>query len=403
MPSCVIIVENLPVPFDRRVWQEARALREAGWVVSIICPTSHRFPARRETLDGINIFRHSLPIEARGIWGFFLEYTVALFHEFRLLLLVHRHYGFDIIQACNPPDLIFLVAVPWKLFGKRFVFDHHDICPELLEAKFGAKRMLKALLMAAERLTFKAADLVISANESFRQLAIGRGGKRPEDVVAVYSIPDKRSFGKTHSASLSCAREMVHNGRRVVIGYVGIIGDQDGVDNVVRMAKHLSEEVDREDFVCVIVGDGPALSSVKSLAAELGVSEYVTFTGYLTGQDFLVALSSFDIGIIPDPINCYNDKISMNKVFEYAAMGIPIVGFNLTESRRLLKDAAIFAERGDAIGLAAEVARLIRDPLLRSRLGEKAKELADRDFIWEVEAAKYVAALTRLFERARAD
>jgi glycosyltransferase involved in cell wall biosynthesis len=398
MPSCVIIVENLPVPFDRRVWQEARALQESGWAVSVICPATERFPARREIIDGIRIFRHPLPLEAKGIWGFFIEYGTALFHQTRLLISIRWSFDFDIIQACNPPDLLFLVAWPWKLFGKKFVFDHHDVCPELMEAKFGKKRFLQPLLFLAEKLTFNAADLVISANESFRQVAIGRGGKSPEDVVAVYSIPDKRFFNNANPGSPTNIGTQIRNGKKTVIGYVGIIGDQDGVDNVVRMALEILKKYSIDDFTCVIVGDGPALSSVKSLAIELGVCEHVTFTGYLSGKQLIEALSEFDIGVIPDPINSYNDKISMNKVFEYCAMGLPIVAFDLSETKRLLKDAALIATSGDASGLAEQVARLIKDPQLRHSLGQKAKDLADRDFVWETEAKRYVAAMTGLFD-----
>jgi glycosyltransferase involved in cell wall biosynthesis len=402
MPSCVIIVENLPVPLDRRVWQEARALQESGWAVSVICPATERFPARREIIDGIRIFRHPLPLEAKGIWGFFIEYGMALFHQTRLLISVRWSADFDIIQACNPPDLLFLVALPWKLFGKKFVFDHHDVCPELMEAKFGKKRFLQPLLFLAERLTFKAADLVISANESFRQLAISRGGKSPEDVVAVYSIPDKRFFSNANPDSSTDIGERIRGGKSIVIGYVGIVGDQDGVDNVVRMALELLKKHSIEDFTCVIVGDGPALPSVKALAVELGVCEHVTFTGYLSGTQLIEALSEFDIGVIPDTINPYNDKISMNKVFEYCAMGLPIVAFDLSETKRLLKDAALIATDGNASGLAEQVERLIRDPELRHELGQKAKALADREFVWEAEARRYVAAMTRLFEDGRA-
>jgi glycosyltransferase involved in cell wall biosynthesis len=399
MASCVIIVENLPVPMDRRVWQEARALCEAGWVVSVICPATERFPARREKIDGIEIFRHPLPIQGRGIWGFFIEYTMALFHEFRLLFSVHAFCGFEIIQVCNPPDLLFLVALPWKLFGKKLVFDHHDVCPELIEAKFGRNRLLEFLLSSAEKLTFKAADLVISANETFRGLAITRGGKRPEDVVTVYSIPDDRYFGNAvlrSKTNRDAIAQAARSGTPIVIGYVGIIGDQDGVDNVVLMVRDLIEKYGLEEFTCVIVGDGPALLSVKALAAELNVAEHVAFTGYLTGKELLEALSKFEIGVIPDPINRYNDKISMNKVFEYAAMGIPIVAMDLSETKRLLKDAALFAVSGDASGLAEQVARLIQDPELRFALGRKAKALADHDFVWETEAKKYVDAMGRL-------
>lgn len=329
MPSCVIIVENLPVPMDRRVWQEARALCEAGWAVSVICPATERFPARREKIDGIEIFRHPLPVQGRGIGGFFIEYATALFHEFRLLFKVHSVCGFEIIQVCNPPDLLFLVALPWKLFGKKLVFDHHDVCPELIEAKFGRKPFLKFILSSAEKLTFKAANLVISANETFRGLAITRGGKQPGEVVTVYSIPDARYFGNASLLRKTLGNATAQNRASIVIGYVGIIGDQDGVDNVVRMVRCLIEKYGLKDFTCVIVGDGPALPSIKSLAVELNVAEHVKFTGYLTGKELLETLSEFDIGVIPDPINSYNDKISMNKVFEYSAMGIPIVAINL--------------------------------------------------------------------------
>jgi glycosyltransferase involved in cell wall biosynthesis len=396
MPSCVIIVENLPVPMDRRVWQEARALCESGWEVSVICPATEQFPARREKIDGIEIFRHPLPFQGRGVGGFFIEYTTALFHEFRLLFKVHSVCGFEIIQVCNPPDLLFLVALPWRLFGKKVVFDHHDVCPELIEAKFGRRWFLEFILSLAEKLTFKAADLVISANETFRGLAITRGGKRPEDVVTVYSIPDARYFGKASLLKRILGNATAQGSTSIVIGYVGIIGDQDGVDNVVRMARRLIEKYGLKDFTCVVVGDGPALPSVKSLAVELNVADHVRFTGYLTGNDLLEALSSFDIGIIPDPINSYNDKISMNKVFEYSAMGIPIVAMNLSETKRLLGDAALFAVDGDASGLADQVACLIQDPELRHELGQKAKALADRDFVWETERKKYVDAMNRL-------
>ena len=228
------------------------------------------------------------------------------------------------------------------------------MCPELIEAKFGRKRVLEFLLSLAEKLTFRAADLVISANETFRGLAITRGGKRPEDVVTVYSIPDDRYFGSgvLRSRTIGNATaEAARSGAPIVIGYVGIIGDQDEVHNVVLMVRELVEKYGLEEFTCVIVGDGPALLSVKALAAELNVAEHIAFTGYLTGKELLEALSKFEIGVIPDPINCYNDKISMNKVFEYSAMGIPIVAMDLSETKRLLKDAAPLPEVGTRVDL----------------------------------------------------
>ncbi|WP_082537486.1 MULTISPECIES: glycosyltransferase family 4 protein [unclassified Aureimonas] len=389
MPSCVIIVENLPVPLDRRVWQEACALRDAGWTVSVICPKSEQYPKAFETIDDIEVFRHPLPLEASGRFAFLLEYGAALFHEFRLLLKVARRRGFDVIQACNPPDLIFLVAAPFKLFGKRFVFDHHDVCPELFVAKFERRGFFHSLLLAAEKATFKTANLVISANETYRQLAISRGGKKPEDVVTVYSVPDKSRIRRVPP------NEALRAGAGTVLGYIGIIADQDGVDHLVRCVHHLVADHGQTDVRAVVAGDGPALASVKALAVELGVADRITFTGYLRGEELLAALSTFDIGIIPDPVNEYNDKISMNKVFEYSALGIPSVSYNLTETKRLLGEAGCYAADATPASLAAACLPLITDLDLRKAAGERASALAHARFDWEREAQNYVAAYSR--------
>lgn len=389
----MIIVENLPVPFDRRVWQEALALRDAGWAVSVICPRSDQYPASFEELDGIEIFRHSLPTEARGKFGFLLEYSAALFHELRLLLKVSLRGGFDVIQACNPPDLIFLVAAPFKLFGKKFVFDHHDVCPELFEAKFGRRGLFHRLLLFVERRSFRAADLVITANDTYRDLAIERGGKDPADVVTVYSVPDRSRIRRV------APDEALRGGARVVLGYIGIIGDQDGVDHLVRCMHRLCVAEGRQDVRAAIVGDGPALASVRELASQLGVEDRITFTGYLRGDALLAAMSTFDIGVIPDPVNEYNDKISMNKVFEYSALGVPPVSYDLTETRRLLGDAGTYATDATSDGLARACAALIDDDDLRQRKGLEAKALADARFDWGREAQRYVSAYERLAPR----
>lgn len=386
----MIVVENLPVPFDRRVWQEAIALKQAGWRVSVICPATERYPHAREEIDGIVIYRHPLPVEARGALGFLLEYGAALFHEFRLLLKVSRERGFHVIQACNPPDLIFLVALPFKLFGKRFIFDHHDVNPELYEAKFGRRGLMHRLLVLFERWTFKAADLVISANDTFRDIAIARGGKQPHDVVAVYSVPDRSRMRRVEPD------RTLHRGRRFVLGYIGIIGDQDGVDHLVRAVDHLVRKEGFSDFGAVVVGDGPALPSVRALATELGLDEHITFTGYLSGDALLRTVSAFDIGVIPDPVNEYNDKISMNKVFEYSALGIPSVAYPLSETRRLLGRAGVFAAGSAPSDLAHACLRVMADTELRERSAAAAAALAGTAFSWEREAQKYVGVYERL-------
>jgi glycosyltransferase involved in cell wall biosynthesis len=394
--SCVIVVENLPVPMDRRVWQEALALRQAGWTVSVICPMNERHPASYEMLDGIAIYRHPLPLEARGRFAFLFEYAAALFHEFRLLLKVWRERGFAVIQACNPPDLIFLIALPFKLIGKRFVFDHHDVCPELFEAKFNRKGIVHRALLLAEKCTFMAADMVISANDTYRDLAISRGGKNPRDVVAVYSIPDKsRIYRLPPDVSL-------RQGKKFVLGYVGVIGDQDGVDHLVLALDHLVNDHGLRDFHAIVVGDGPALASARQLATSQGLDEFVTFTGYLNGKELLRQLNAFDIGIIPDPVNAYNDKISMNKVFEYSALGIPSVAYPLTETKRLLGHAGVYAQGDTPSALARACAVLMQDDELRTRCANEAARLAQHSFSWSREAGKYVAAYERLSPSAPA-
>jgi len=393
MPSCVIIVENLPVPFDRRVWQEACALRDAGWQVSVICPKTEQYPEKFEIIDDIEIFRHPLPLEARGKLAFIAEYSVALFYEFTLLFKVLRRRGFDVIQACNPPDLIFLVALPFKLFGKSFVFDHHDVSPELFVAKYARRGFFYHLLRLAERLTFLTADLVISSNETHRELAMSRGGKKGEDVVSVYSIPDKSRIRRV-APNLE-----LRGGARVVLGYVGIIADQDGVDHLIRCVHQLVKVHAITDIKAVVVGDGPALETVRSLAAELEIEDFVTFTGYLRGEQLLAALSTFDIGIIPDPVNEYNDKISMNKVFEYSALGIPSVSYDLRETKRLLKLAGRYADAPTPEALAKACLTLITDDNARAEAGRRAKALAEADFNWDHEAQKYVDAYSRFLKQ----
>lgn len=388
--SCVIVVENLPVPFDRRVWQEAKALHAAGWKVSVICPSTDKYPLAHEVIDDIAVYRHPLPLEGRGAMGFLTEYMAALFHEARLLVKVLRREGFDVIQACNPPDLIFIVAAPFKLLGKKFVFDHHDVAPELFVAKFNRKGFFHTLLLWAEWLTFKTADMVISANDTFREIAIDRGGKARDDVTTVYSVPDPTRLRRI------AADKTVRGDRSVLIGYVGIIGDQDGVDHLIMAAKYLRDNLKKTDFRVAVVGDGPALASVRKLAEQHNLADHVTFTGYLSGDNLLAQLSDFDIGVIPDPVNEYNDKISMNKVFEYSALGIPIVSYDLTETHRLLGDAGTYATKPDPEGLAIAINGLLESADLRTRRGLDAKQLADAKFSWDNEVTKLIAAYDRI-------
>jgi glycosyltransferase involved in cell wall biosynthesis len=388
--SCVIVVENLPVPLDRRVWQEAQALTRAGWSVSVICPATADFPKEFEVIDDVAIYRHALPFEARGALAYFVEYSAALFHQFRLLLKVHRERGFSIIQACNPPDLIFLPALPFKLMGKRFIFDQHDVSPELFIVKFGAKGFLYRALMFFERMSYAMADHVVTANATFKDIAVSRGGKAHSLVEVVYGVPDRKRIHRVEP------EPGLHGGRKFVLGYLGIINEQDGVDHLVRAVDHLVKVKKFRDFRAVVIGSGPALELVRALARSLELDDFLSFPGYLSGKALLAYISAFDIGVIPDPLNEANDLMSMNKVFEYCALGIPTACYPLKETKRLLGDAGVYAPSPDPAGLADACLNLMQDECLRARCAAAAAKRSAEAFLWENEARKYVATYERV-------
>ena len=395
-PSVLIIVENLTVPLDRRVWQEARTLRDAGYTVSVICPKGGTYTRPYEVLEGIHVFRHPLPYEADGALGYAIEYAWALAWEFALSVKAHFKVGFDVVQACNPPDLIFLVAGFWKyLFGKPFVFDHHDINPELYEAKFGRRGLLHSVLLALERMTFRTADVSIATNDTFRSIAISRGGMAPDRVFVVRSIPDLTRFKRT------APNAALRNGRRHLVGYVGIMGAQDGVDLLIEAMAELVHVDGRRDIQCAIVGSGTELPNLQRLAAGRGLGDYVTFTGFQSGAPLMQAFSAFDIGVIPDPKNGYNDKISMNKHFEYMTLGVPFVQFDLVEGRRIAGDASLYAADNSPRDLATQMARLIDDRALHADLATRGAERAKAMLRWETERSRLLAAHEIALSRGR--
>ena len=386
-PGILIIVENLTVPLDRRVWQEARTLKEAGYTVSVVCPKGGKYTAPYELLEGIHVFRHPLPYEADGALGYALEYSWALAWEFALSVKAYFKVGFDAVQACNPPDLLFLIGGFWKyLFGKRFVFDHHDINPELFEAKFGKQGRFHRLLLWLEKLTFRTADVSIATNETFKDIAVRRGGMSPERVFVVRSIPDLTRFKRV------APKLELKNGRKSLIGYVGIMGAQDGVDLLIDAMDTLVNVNGRRDVQCAIVGSGTELPRLEAMVAEKNLADFVTFTGFLSGEPLLQAFSTFDIGVIPDPKNTYNDKISMNKVFEYMTLGIPFVGFDLIETRKASGEAALYAHDNNPADLAAKMARVLDDVDLRGALSEEGASRARALLKWETERARLLAA-----------
>ena len=388
----LILVENLPSPFDRRVWQEATTLQANGYHVSIICPTGKGYEKHYEEIDGIPIYRYDLPMEAEGVKGYVIEYAAALWHTFRLAWKVKREQGFDAIHACNPPDLLFLIGGFFKLFFRtRFLFDHHDIDPELYEAKFGRRDVLWRLMVWLERLTFRTADVSIATNDSYRRIAIERGGMDPAKVYVVRSGP------KLDRLKIQAPVEGLRHGRKYLVGYVGVMGRQEGIDYLLEAAAHIINVRGRRDVHFGLVGGGTSLADMQQLARELGIADYVTFTGRVPDAELLDMLNTADVCVNPDVANAMNDKSTMNKIMEYMALGKPIVQFDLTEGRFSARDAALYARNNDAQDMAEKILELLDDPERRRRMGEYGRDRVLNELEWKYEAPKLLAAYEALF------
>lgn len=387
----LIIVENLPLPLDRRVWQECLTLRAAGAEVIVICPTGKGYESSYEKIENIHIYRHSLPIDAKGAVGYLLEYSAALWHEMRLTLRIARKHGFDTIQGCNPPDLIFLIALPFRLFGKRFIFDHHDINPELYEAKFGRRGFFWRLMLLLERLTFMSARVVISTNESYREIALTRGRKQPEDVFVVRSGPDLTKLQPVP------ADPSWRNGRTHMIGYVGVMGDQEGLDLLIEAAANIVFHHGK-DAQFVLVGSGPALPALKNLVRAKNLDAHVTFTGRAPDEVLFSVLSTADVCVNPDRVNPMNDKSTMNKILEYMAFSKPIVQFDVTEGRRSAHDASLYAQANDTTDMAKKICLLLDNPELCARMGAKGRHRVETELSWDHQVDALIAAYQRSAE-----
>jgi len=389
----LIIVENLPVPFDRRVWLEARTLLAAGAEVTVICPIGKGFEAREEMIEGIRIYRHPLPIDAKGAAGYLFEYGAALWHETRLAWKVFLRHGFDVIHGCNPPDLIFLVALQFRLFGCRFVFDHHDINPELYEAKFGRRGAFWHLLRLCERLTFATASVSIATNESYRRIALERGRMPEVDVFTVRSGPD---LSRIHPVAPNPAWK---NGRTHLLGYIGVMGDQEGIDLLLEAMAILVKTQGREDIQLVLVGGGPSLDSLRAMSRAMGLDPYVTFAGRLPDMTFLEVLSTADLCVNPDRVNPMNDLSTMNKVLEYMALSKAQVQFEVTEGRHSAGEASLYARANDPTDFAAKITELLADPDRCARMGAIGYARVKEQFAWPHQVPFLIAAYARVFAK----
>jgi len=390
----LILVENLPSPFDRRVWQEACSLRDAGYLVSIICPTGRGYERKFEAIDGIHIYRYKLPVEASGAAGYALEYAIALAWTFALSWRVLLTRGFDVVHACNPPDLFFLIGGFFKLFGKKFVFDHHDLNPELYEAKFGRRGFFHSLMLKLEYWTFRTADVSIATNESYRRIAVGRGRMHPGRVFVVRSGPSLERL------RILPPDERLKRGRRYLVGYVGVMGKQEGIDYLLRAIRHIVLELGRTDVHFGLVGAGTSLEEMKALARQLGVADHVTFTGRVPDGEMLAMLNTADVCVNPDIANELNDKSTMNKIMEYMALGKPIVQFDLAEGRYSAQQASLFAIKNDALDLARKIVELLDDPVRRARMGQYGRRRVESELEWRHEVPKLLAAYEALWAAA---
>ncbi len=391
----LIVVENLPVPLDRRVWLEATTLVAHGYQVSVICPTGKGWDKPHEEIEGVHIYRYPEPPEAHsGALAYAREWGGALWHMFRLAKRVRRERGFDVIHGCNPPDLIWLLALRYRLSGTRYLFDHHDVCPELFEAKFGKRGLLHRIMLVWERLTFATASVSIATNESFRKIALTRGKMPAEDVFTVRSAPKIEKFIP------GPADPLVRGDAETVLGYVGVIGQQEGMDLLIAAIDHLVRQMGHESLKAVIVGFGPHLDEVKRDVAARGLECYVEFTGPLYGDDLLRVLNSIDIGVAPDPKNPMNDISTMNKVMEYMTLEKPVVQFDLTEGRASADEASLYAAANDPVDFAEKIADLIADPEARARMGKMGRARVLERLSWDHSVPDLLAAYDRVFAKS---
>ena len=374
----LIIVENLPVPFDTRVWQEATTLAENGYLVSVICPKGKGYDADYEYLNGVHVHRHDLPPEGNGALGYAREYFCALREELRLAKKIYKERGFHVIHGCNPPDDIYMVARRFKKKGVDYVFDHHDICPELFEAKFGkASGLLYKSQLWLERQTYKHCAFAFVTNESYKQIAISRGGMKEDKVFVLRSGP------KLERLKITPAKSEIKRGRQFMVGYVGVIGQQEGIEYLLKAAKYIKEELHRDDIFWGVVGGGPHLEALRKQSHEMGLDDILEFTGRVSDEVLLDYLNTADVCVNSDEYNAMNDKSTMNKILEYMALGKPIVQFDLTEGRFSAQEASLYAEPNNAIDMADKIIQLLDNPAKRKKMSEYGRQRIVNELSWE--------------------
>ena len=392
MSRVLIIVQNLSVPFDRRVWLECQALTSAGHQVAVVCPKDNGEPAY-QVLDGVELYKYRGYAPGGGKLSYIAEYAYSLAATAWLTLKARRHTGrFDVLQACNPPDIFWPIALVLRAIDRtRFVFDHHDLCPELFKSRFpeGPRLPYRALL-AMERRTHQTADQVIATNDSYREIAITRGGKSPADVTVVRTGPDPERL-KRGPASPELRR-----GRRFLAAYIGVMGPQDGVDIVVRAADIVINKLGRDDIAFTVMGSGDCMEELMALRDELGLQDHVEFTGRVPDDFVTRVLSTADVGLSPDPKNPLNDLSTMNKSMEYMAFEMPVIAFDLRETRVSCGDAGVYVTPNDTYQYAQAIVALVDDEPKRAELGKLGRERVEQELAWSHQERAYLGVYERL-------
>ena len=387
----LILVQNLSVPFDRRVWLECLSLIAAGFRVAVVCPKASGDPSYAR-LDGVDVYKYR-PYASRGSSvSFLVEYLYSFVATLALSLRASLRGRFAAVQTCNPPDLFWPIGLLFRLLhGSSFVFDHHDLCPELYQSRFpdGNKLIYRALRLM-ERCTTNTADHVISTNDSYRQTVLERDGVDPACATVVRTGPDLTRLRPTE------AQPCFRRSATYLAAYLGVMGPQDGVDIVVKLADHIVHRLGRRDIAFTLIGSGDCFDDLVALSHRLDLSEFVTFTGRIPDAEVCAILSTADVGISPDPKNPLNDLSTMNKTMEYMTFGLPVVAFDLRETRISAGGAAAYATPNDVVELAELLIDLVDDQPRRRSMGALGRDRIERELAWEHQASRYVAVYEQL-------
>lgn len=391
----VIIIQNLPLRLDRRVRNECRALVDSGYVVSVICPKEAAAEADRHDIDGVAVYSYRAPEGAQGLASYVREFVICWLHAARLSMRIDREHRFDVLQACNPPDTYWLLGALWKVRGRKFVFDQHDLCPEVYEARFGRQGLLYQGLRWLEQRTYRTADRVISPNPAYQEIATTRGHLPQRRTTVVMSTPDPELMRR------AAAHPELRGQNEYLVCYVGIMGPQDGVDALLAAVDSYVHELGRRDTRFALLGFGDSLEELRQECSRRGLDPWVLFTGRVDHDELGRWLSTADLGVTPDPQNEFNHRSTMNKTLEYMAHEVPVVATDLRETRRCAGDSAVYVSGDDPMQTAREIAGLLDDPQRRERMGRSGRARIENELAWSIQARNYVGVFTSLRRQTR--